>query len=466
MAGKEKNWLKKDKLKGKRFVFAGKFGGGGRGLSEMVAFVGSQGGTVLEDDKVAPDYLVVGAGIGGKPPAAVAKIQKRHPNVQLIEESGFYILIAIDSEELVSLIESGPHGYLYWNTVRWMLSKPEVPLTIRDIVFRRCTMDGFYHNVEFDNCDFRNVTFQEVGLHGAKHSIFDGTTMEQGAFTNAEDCRLLNVTMNKTHWNPGVFARCDFTGSKLNIDFGGYTRATDCSFQKVDLNGARLASSVFQSVDFRGANLSDSNLTQCEFTGAQLNDADLSRCDLRGARFVNADLTRTKFHDSLLSGATLSQCVMNATDFSGANLTDAETSGVDLSLAKNAMRRQLPSIGPGMQELAEIANRSEKFKASVDLGFEDGNSVTLVMGVELRRDNRFVWAQYWRNTFNFNWDHHVEAPTFEQGMLNLANMWWRGKPIIRTLTFETKKCPVRTPELIKLATVAWSEACGLEAPIS
>jgi hypothetical protein len=60
------------KLARKTVAFVGKFGYGGRDLDAMKALVAAEGGSVVESEKIAPDYLVAGAGVGGNPPARSA----------------------------------------------------------------------------------------------------------------------------------------------------------------------------------------------------------------------------------------------------------------------------------------------------------------------------------------------------------------------------------------------------------
>src|SRR5438105_10760214 len=99
------------KVAGKTVAFVGKFGYGGRDLDAMLALVAAEGGSVVEGEKTAPDYLVAGAGVGGNPPAVVAKIQKKHPQVQLIDQAGFYQMVNPTAQDFREAMLSGPHGH-------------------------------------------------------------------------------------------------------------------------------------------------------------------------------------------------------------------------------------------------------------------------------------------------------------------------------------------------------------------
>jgi uncharacterized protein YjbI with pentapeptide repeats len=58
----------------------------------------------------------------------------------------------------------------------------------------------------------------------------------------------------------------------------------------------------------------------------------------------------------------------------------------------------------------------------------------------------------------------VDAPTFEQGMLNLADLWSKGRPRLDAVKVTAKKCPLKPKELLPIARAAWCEALGLPVP--
>jgi uncharacterized protein YjbI with pentapeptide repeats len=450
------------KLAGKTVAFVGKFGYGGHELDAMQALVAEEGGSVAQGDKAAPDYLVAGAGVGGNPPAAIAKIQKKHPHVQPIDQAGFYDLVNPTAEEFLQIMLSGPHGYQFWSAMQDRLERGSVVLDLRGRDFRNRTIEGTFYRVCLDGCDFRGATitafFDEV--KGAK---FDGATMTGGAFTKAEDCSLKNVTMNDTRWNPATFIRCDFSGAKVNNPGGSHTLATECLFKKADLSGAELSQSTFH-FDFSGAILADAKLERSCFVGADLSGADLSRADLRNVRFDNADLRKASFKDAVLSGADLTGATIDGADFTGANLAGVNLAGLDLSKAKNLEQKAARTAGPKLRELAKVANGSKRFSTSIEL--ELGKDEYVLLHPSLARYGTQVYA---RADYNHIWpsndaSHFVPAPSFEQGMLNLVDLWSRGTPRFATVKVQAKECPLRGNELHDLAIAAWHEACGLEVP--
>jgi uncharacterized protein YjbI with pentapeptide repeats len=465
MAKKKTATSTAEKLAGKTVAFVGKFGYGGRDLDAMLALVAAEGGAVVEGEKTEPDYLVEGAGVGGNPPAAVAKIQKKFPQVQLVDQAGFYQLVNPTSEEFQKIMLSGPHGYEFWSAMQDRLSKGGITLDLRGTDFRNRTVVGTLYKVCLDGCDFRGakITAYFDKVTGAK---FDGATMDGGSFSNAEDCSLKNVTVNDPDWNRAEFVRCDFSGAKLNIQTCSYMAARGCSFKKADLSGSNLDDSKFDNADFSGAILSEAKLENCDFTGANLSKADLSRADLRNAKFGNADLRKAKFKDAILSGADLTGATIDGADFTGANVTGADLTGLDLSKTKNLEQKAARTPGPNMRELARVAMGSNQFKTSIELELSEDDYVILQPILYHYGTQAHPGAGYNHCSPKGTLGRSADAPSFEQSMLNLTDLWSRGTPKFDTVKVEAKQClcPIRGKELRDLAIAAWHEACGLDVP--
>lgn len=451
------------KLVGKTVAFVGKFGYGRRDLDALKAIVSAEGGSVVDGEKTAPDYLVAGDGVAGKPPGAVAKIQKKYPHVQPIDEAGFYQLVNPTAAEFRELMQSGPHGHQFWYDLQQRLFKGGLVLDLSGTDFRNYTIEGTLHRVCLDDCDFRGATIAAY-FDKVKGAKYDGAVMTGGSFTNAEDCSLKNVTMDDTRWNPAVFIRCDFSGARLNIRTGSYTTATECSFKGADMSGADLNRSKFPFADFSGATLADTKLEGCDFTGANLAGADLSRADLRNARFENADLREAKFNDAILSGADLTGATIDGADFTGANVTGVNLAGLDLTKAKNLEPKASRTAGPNLRELAKVANGSKGFMTSIELELGTDEYVVLQPSLSRYGSSVYAGAGYTHVAANHNFGTSVSAPTFEQGMLNLTDLWSRGTPKFDTVKVVAKQCPLRGQELQALAVAAWHEACGLAVP--
>ncbi len=377
------------KLADKTVAFVGKFGYGARDLDAMKALVAAEGGSVVEADKTAPDYLVAGAGVGGNPPAAVAKIHKKHPQIQLIDQASFYQIANPTAAEFLQLMLTGPHGHDFWNAMQDRLYKAGIMLDLTGNDFRNRTIEGTLYKVCLDDCDFRGAKISAY-FDKVTGANFEAATMNGGSFTSAEDCSLKDVTMNDTRWNPAVFVRCDFTGAKLHIRTGSFTTTSDCTFKKADLSGADLGNSKFTFADFSGAILGGASLEKCDFTGANLAGADLARADLRGARFENADLRKAKFNDAILSGADLTGATIDGADFTGANLAGANLTGLDLSKAKDLAQKAARTPGPNMRKLAQVGSASKRLLTSIELDLGNDEFVVLAPRFILTRGTTYL----------------------------------------------------------------------------
>src|SRR5262245_56291883 len=97
------------KLAGKTVAFVGKFGYGDTVVKKLSAVVAATGGKVVAES-ARPDYLVAGEGRGGNPPAAVAKVQKQNPAVQVLDLAGFCQMMLPSPDELLAEIRAGLRG--------------------------------------------------------------------------------------------------------------------------------------------------------------------------------------------------------------------------------------------------------------------------------------------------------------------------------------------------------------------
>src|SRR5260370_36976098 len=92
-------------------------------LARYKDYAFADGGKVVDLDTTLPDYLVAGEGRGGNPPAAVAKVQKQHPSVQVLDEADFCRFLLPSREELLAEIRSGPRDDRRWEHLEEMFRK-------------------------------------------------------------------------------------------------------------------------------------------------------------------------------------------------------------------------------------------------------------------------------------------------------------------------------------------------------
>src|SRR5262245_22041524 len=124
----------KGKLAGKNVAFVGRFGYGI--LDQAKKLAAAEAGQIV-DAATGPDYLVAGEGQGGNPPAAVAKVQKKHPGVHVLDMSDFWALLVPTREEFLALLASGPHGHERWSEMRDLMWRAGATIDLSDADFRK-----------------------------------------------------------------------------------------------------------------------------------------------------------------------------------------------------------------------------------------------------------------------------------------------------------------------------------------
>ncbi len=231
----------------------------------------------------------------------------------------------------------------------------------------------------------------------------------------------------------------------------------------MDLSDAELA-----GVDFAGSKLAKANLTRahgagCKLTKVNLAGAILHRADLRNASLKDADLRKADLREAVLSGADLSVANVAGADFTGAVLTGTKLSGVDVAAAKGLQASKARAAGPMAKELARVAAGATKaFDTSVEVDLGRGEFATLAVTVRVGQGRAYLDAiSRYRREQNEAFDR-LPAPTFEQGLVNLADRW--PNATVRLDTVKAKGSRLLTgKKLLDLAMAAWSEAFGQEA---
>jgi uncharacterized protein YjbI with pentapeptide repeats len=117
-------------------------------------------------------------------------------------------------------------------------------------------------------------------------------------------------------------------------------------------------------------------------------------------------------------------------------------------------------IGPNIRELAHLARSAESLTCSaiVDVA---GDRTGVAIGVS--RDQP-VSAHSWRGDGD-DWSFSpITPPSFEQGMIDLADACPEGERKLDSITVRARKCSVRAPTLRRLVHMAWCEAFGVSVP--
>lgn len=453
-----------NKLMGKTVAFVGKFSPGAD-LDDLKELVAAEGGSVVDPAKVLPDYLVAGRGVGGKPPAIVAKLQKKHPQLRPIDTQDFYLILAPTAAEFEQLMLSGNSDHRLWYKLENNLANAGVMFDLSGRNYRNQHIVGLLRQVCLDDCDFSDSKI-DAHFGDIKNARFDGCTLHGGSLQRTEDCSLQNVTLLGTRWSSAVFTRCDFTGSTLPVTTGFGTVAMNCTFQRADCRGAQFPRSSFVANDFSEANLSGAELTGTNFTRANLAGADLSGANLRHCNFMDANLAGANFASAVLDFAILKGANIEGADFAGAQLGGVDLTSLDVSLAKNLQKKLPRAAGPHLLQLTQVATQAKSLQTSLELDLSDGEYVVLQPSIATQGSSCYISAHYQLGSPDRVGKNcgGMGAATLHQTLLDLRDKWPRGRPKFETVTVEATKCPLRGTDLEKLAVAAWAEACGVAIP--
>lgn len=495
------------KLKGKTFTFTGTLHHGGR--EDVAQHVRAEGGRVLDTVAAGVDYLVVGTTRSGQPTQAEQKAQrlnqKRGAAIQMIDEDQLHEMCKPSSEEALAMLTGGPEGLRRWKqlTESWRFSRVDLRgkelrkanlagvdlscLRLETINFQdahlegatireaeSCTFDGA-HMTQSNVSRCKNCSFRKADLRGAlisymQHCSFDGANMKTehwGCFSgDMTDCSVQNADLRGSRLNPADIRRSDFTSARMSVPTASYTDARDTIFRNADLSESELDESKFHRADFTGANLNRAKLNKSVFRAAKLAGVKLVGADLRHAKLTQADLSGADLRDANVAGADFTGAMLDGADFQGANVNGASFQGVDLSKVRNLVLQQAAgaAIGPNMCKLAKAAQSAVKLETRAELELGEEESVTLSLSARHWSLGYAVGASYCHEKPRWSSSAGVDTPSFEKGMQNLVNLWYRGKLRPNSISIEAKKCPLDRAELKTLAVAAWHEACGLPVP--
>jgi uncharacterized protein YjbI with pentapeptide repeats len=464
-AGKGSGTIAAGKLAGKTVAFVGKFGYRDMFLDHYRKWIAAEGGTVVDLDTTVPDYLVAGEGRGGNPPAAVAKVQKQHPSVQVLSETELAEMVMPTPEEFLAEVRAGQKDHTRWEHLQLIARKAGKTIDLAGADLRKVDLFGAHLDVaNLDGADLRNVSAHYTHFPDLRNVKFDGADLPNAYFANAEDCSFRKA--NLTHcWlafgDANHYEGCDFTGAKLPKGRGENAVFLRCTFAGADLSDAEIENSDFSGADLSRADLSRAHASKSKFVGANLGRAILYRTDLRNASLANADLRGADLREAVLNGADLTGANIEGANFAGAVLDGAKTAGLDPSRAKNFNPPVTRQPGPKMRELAKAALTGKQFSTSAEVDLGKGEHATLALYSDNTGTRPYLHARSaYRRDDNSATDL-IDAPTFEQGLFNLAARWPGATLRLDTITASGCRTP-RGKQLLELATAAWAEAFGLE----
>jgi uncharacterized protein YjbI with pentapeptide repeats len=454
------------RVAGKRFAFVGKFGYRDMWLAQFRAWVTASGGVLVATGKPA-DYLVAGEGRGGKPPGEVAKIQKQQPAIVVLSIADFAQLVLPDADSLAQTLRSGRQDHTYWESLEQMIRHAATTIDLRGSDFRNVDLYGAkLEGVHLDNSNLSGVKAQYTHFGELRGVKLDGADAPNVYLTNLDRCSFRRASLRDAwmFWGSAkTVAGCDFTAAKMAEARAEKGHFVDCNFQDADLSDAKLEGSAFERVNFTGADLSRAHAAKARLDGAILTRATLHRADLRDASLVNADLRNADLREAVLSGTDLTGANLAGADFANAVLTGAKVAGMDASKAKNFHPPVSRTVGPKVRELAAAAAGSNSFEteAVVDLGPGHFARLELYAGLDKGKPYSNARSRDFREgnrNEGFNW---IRCPSFEQGMLNLADRWPNAALRLDSVKAKGSRT-VRGPKLQELAAAAWAEAFGVK----
>lgn len=307
------------KLAGKTVAFVGKFGYRDMFLEKYQGYAHEEGGQVVDLDSTVPDYLVVGEGRGGKPPSVVAKVQKQHPTIQILDEADFCRLLLPSREELYALLRSGPSGHEWGDRFENLTRNAGSVIDLNGVDLRKVNLYGAHlRSVNLSGADLRGASAHYVEFDDLKSVQGDGADLSHAYFYDAADCSFRQAILSEAWFSfgqPRKYEKCDFTEAKLNKLRGDRSQFIDCVFAGSDLSDAEIRQAHFLRANLAGADLSRAHCSKCQFDGSNLERAVLVRTDLRDASLVNADLRNADLHEAVLSGADLTGALVEGADF-------------------------------------------------------------------------------------------------------------------------------------------------------
>jgi uncharacterized protein YjbI with pentapeptide repeats len=457
----------KNELQGKKVALVGTFGYRDVDHRRLERLVAGRGGRIVQPtDK--PDFLFVGEGRRGKPPADVAKVQQASPGVVVLADNAFLPLLAPESAAILAAIKRGrlndEERERFWSDIAYLAHEHGLTLDftgadLREVDLQRAQLQG----VKLTGADMRGADLTKAHLGQINNVRLDNVAASNAYFDEARNCTFCAANLEEAEWFCGGGQRvadCDFSRANLKglmtYDPGTFA---NCSFVRADLSDTKVAAFRFQSCDFSQAKLLRLRAKEAKFVDCNFAQADLYRADLRNASLKNADLRGANLREAVLCGADLRGAQLAGADFADANLAGAKLSGVDLSQALNLKVAPKRDAGPKLNELAAAARGAKNFEtsATVDLGDQE----FAVLEIKVSRFATTAKSKHKRPGRSEIWDP-LPAKSLEEAIGGLVERWHIGKLRLDSITASGTKT-VRGTKLKQLAAAAWTE-CFIATP--
>ncbi len=453
------------RITGKSIALVGKFGYSDSDRARYTQLAESQGATIVDPAVTLPDVVVVGEGRGGKPPGDVAKIQKKAPGVDVYELADFLQFLIPTPAQMLEVFRKGrqDHDHHYWQNLNQLCRTANTTIDLRKVDLRKGDLYGFELEVfNLSGADFRGANCEYTHFGDLEDVKFDECVGKNVYLRNVQNgsFRKANLTdawlfygWDRTRKSvvDGDFTQAIMNGARL-----GDGTLTDCKFLSATLCDAELEGSVLTRVDFTKADLSRVHAAKVTFDACIFEKANLQRADLRQSSLKGADLRGANLSEAVLNEADLTNANVDGADFQNAVLTGANLKGVDFSKAKNYKPPVVRKAGPKLLEFTQAGAGSKSFETSaeVDLGQQEFAKLELHMS-----SGRVGAVSRYLRDGNDAFDR-LPAPSFEQGMLNLADRWPNSTLRLDSIQAKGSKT-LRGQKLLDLAIAAWAETFGV-----
>jgi uncharacterized protein YjbI with pentapeptide repeats len=451
------------KLAGKTVAFIGKFGYLDLQRRRYGDIVAAEGGKVVDYRKKNPDYLWVGEGRGGKPPSDVAKVQKSHPAVNVLETKDFVQLLMPDANTILRLLKARKKGDdplwdSYCHIADFTGSKIAVPSAdLRKLDLQSADLTF----LNLDGGDLREANLKHVSFGKLDGVNLSGVQAKNVFLDALHNCQFQNADLANAwffYGNGKVVEGCDFSGADISsdaqLDDGKFV---DCKFVKAKLCDGEAVGGKFEGCDFTEADLTRLRGTKARFANCTFMKANLQRANLTNASLAGANLRGANLREAVLIDADLRNADLTGADLQNAALGGAKLDGVDLSKAKNYTPPVQRKAGPKLKEFNAAAAGSKSFTttAEIDLGKDEFAKLS----ADVRKTNVYA-GSYYQSPDSDAYDD-VNANNLQQAILDLRARWPTGKLRLDSITAKGSQ-KLRGKALQQLAIAAWAEAFDIK----
>ena len=453
------------KLAGKTVGLVGKHGYNNSEIPIFTEMIKVGGGTVVDLATTMPDYLFVGEGRGGKPPADVAKILKKAPSIEVVEGVAILQMLVPDRATFLRELakETRAHTDVFWNNLDWICARAGMKIDLASLDLR----DAHLVDANLKNADLRGAN-----LHGAKamrasfHDL-NGVNLDRidgdlCTFQVLRDCtfRQANLVNIFVLADPENCAFEDANLRKANLQ---YRKLIDCNFSGADLSVAYMERAEFLNANLTGANLSVVNAKGATFAGAIFYRANLEKANLTEANLQGADLRNANFREAVLVDADLTGANIEGACFVDAQLRGAKLDGLDLSRAEFSLPTAPRLIGANLTAFATFAGDLKHLDTSVEVELDRNEFAKVSITKEASFYHLSRWSHYGDGSYSADAHEGLHVPSIAQAMIDLAERWPKGTVRLDTLSASCQPVPrgKKKEEFRQLALMAWAEAFGL-----